>query len=237
MPLQRTESTNSFAKEVLSKSKPIEGTAIIAYEQYAGKGQFGNVWLSEPGKNLTLSLILYPTFIAPAKQFLLNMALSLGIRDCLQHYVKQPVYIKWPNDLLCSGHKLCGILIENNLQGQTIAESIVGIGINVNQIDFPEGLGAGSLAGLAGQQLDLDKVFHDLMSQLEYRYLQVRARRFDEVRFGYLSHLYQKDAWHTYQSDGETFEGKITGVDLAGRLVVDTPKGARTFMNKEIVYL
>ena len=108
----------------------------MAVEQYAGRGQVGTQWESEKGKNLTASILLYPSFISPTNQFNLSIAVSLGIRDALHNILKQEVWIKWPNDIYVNNKKIGGILIENILQGSTWKYAIIGIGINVNQTAF-----------------------------------------------------------------------------------------------------
>ena len=238
IPLDRIDSTNIYAKQLLAKSRPVEGTAIIAHEQTHGKGQYGNSWQTEPGKNLTISIILYPHFVPAAGQFIWSKAVALGLRECLQLYLKEPVQIKWPNDILCGDQKLSGILIENTIQGSTLADSIVGIGINANQTTFAPGLGKpGSLQILLGEAVDLNELFHNLMTLLEKWYLLLRAGQKDRIRQQYLQHLYRLNEWHTYQGSNGTFEGKITGVNPQGLLAVETEQGLSFFNNKEIVYL
>ena len=129
-------STNQYAQELLSKSKPVEGTVISAQNQHAGRGQIGSSWEAAPGQNLTLSIILYPQFLAIQHQFQLNQSISLGVRDFIAKYVQKPVKIKWPNDIYVNEKKIGGILIQNTLSGSSIQSTIAGIGINVNQKHF-----------------------------------------------------------------------------------------------------
>src|SRR5690606_16121061 len=135
--LKRVSSTNDYLKQELSKSTPFnEGTVIMAEEQTAGKGQKGSKWISDPGKNLTFSLLLKPTFLSPVHQFDLNIAVCVSIFETLFPLMGNQVKMKWPNDIFVNDKKLGGILIENILQGNSWKESIIGIGINVNQEDF-----------------------------------------------------------------------------------------------------
>ena len=110
-------STNEYAPTLLSKSKPPEGTVISTQDQYAGRGQIGSSWESQPGKNISLSIILYPIFLPIAQQFLLNQCISLAIFDLADKYFPKKTEIKWPNDIYVKGKKVAGILIQNTISG------------------------------------------------------------------------------------------------------------------------
>ncbi len=228
------DSTNSQAKILLSKSKPVEGTVIIAHNQQHGKGQYGNIWATTSGQNLTFSIILFPKFIPANRQFLLSQAVALGIRDGLEPYLPQPTYIKWPNDIISSGKKICGILIENSLQGNKLSDSIVGIGINVNQSNF-EGLPkAASMHTLTERTFDLDKVLHRVLSCIEGYYLLLLASRETTIETTYLKHLYLLNKPATFEASGTTFEGTIRGIDANGRLLVESNDVTKAYRLKEI---
>lgn len=127
-------------------------------------------WLSESGKNLTFSIIVHPSFVLPEQQFLLNKVVALSVFDLLSGIV-DGLYIKWPNDIICSEGKLSGILIENILQGAAIKSSVIGIGINLNQIQFPEGSGqATSLKLVTGADYAPDLILNNFMVFFERRY-------------------------------------------------------------------
>ncbi|RYG09111.1 MAG: biotin--[acetyl-CoA-carboxylase] ligase, partial [Chitinophagaceae bacterium] len=135
--LSAVDSTNNFLKNLVSNSEPLpEGTVIMADDQYAGRGQQNNVWKAEPGKNLTFSLLLRPTFLRLNQQFLLNMAVSIAVNDVLGGLLGSTVSIKWPNDIYFRNLKMGGMLIENNIVGNGIKTAIIGIGSNVNQQNF-----------------------------------------------------------------------------------------------------
>jgi len=125
-------STNSTAWLMVREKELPEGTVISANFQTAGKGQHGNRWESERGKNLLFSIILYPSSVSPDEQFLISMSISLGICDFLKHFLSD-IKIKWPNDIYVNGGKIAGILIENSIIGQTIEYTVAGIGININR--------------------------------------------------------------------------------------------------------
>lgn len=235
--LPTVDSTNEYAKQLLAKTKPVEGTAIIAYEQTLGRGQFGNKWSSSAGKDLILSIILFPGFLPVSGQFLLSRAISLGIREAIQFYLKEPVKIKWPNDIYCGERKLAGILIENSLQGSKIADTIVGIGLNVNSHEFNDLPLASSISILANEEINMDQLFHRLMTAMEKWYLLLKGAQRDRIRQQYLQHLYQRDEWHQYKSADGEFTGRIIGVNEGGQLAIETNNGLRYFSNKEVTYL
>lgn len=169
-------STNSYAQELLAKSKPTEGTVISAATQTAGRGQIGSKWESPQGESLSLSVILYPHFLLARKQFVLNMATALALRDTLSAYAKSEVSVKWPNDVYLGPRKVAGILIQNQLAGQQVQHSIIGTGVNINQPAFPSELPfATSLYLDTGVSYDLDEVAASYLLALEQRYLQLRA--------------------------------------------------------------
>ena len=169
-------------------------------------------------------------------QFLLNVMVSLAVYDVLVEVFPEAIYIKWPNDILVHEKKICGILIENQLRGKTIETSVVGIGLNVNQINsLPEK--ATSVAAESKRQWDLNEIFERLLGRLESRYLQLKQQKAVALREAYLKNLYRRNELHLYQTDTEVFEGTITNVDDLGRLEVAVGNESRYFEVKQIRYL
>jgi BirA family biotin operon repressor/biotin-[acetyl-CoA-carboxylase] ligase len=235
--LDKVDSTNNYARNLLSNSKPMEGTVIIAQEQFAGRGQFGNSWLTQPGQNLTFSLILYPRRCPADKQFNLNKAICLGLIDFLQQFNLENLSIKWPNDIYCKDRKLAGILIENTIQGALVKESIIGIGLNINQREFPSGSGRPSSLSLeTGNSYSLELIRALLFEHLEYRYLQFQQEN-PRLHQDYLALLYQKGITAKYMQDELSFEGIIQDVDSTGRLQVQVGEELRSFAFKQISFL
>jgi BirA family biotin operon repressor/biotin-[acetyl-CoA-carboxylase] ligase len=224
-------STNDYAADWLAgvhgkdatKSRPPEGSVVRADSQSAGRGQFGSKWESAQGQNLMFSVIYYPAFLPVEDQFLLSQAVALAVADTVRMYVQAPVFIKWPNDIYVSDYKVAGILIQNALAGKSIRSSILGIGLNVNQTEFSDGLKrAGSLARSTGLALDREAVFNDLLVCLEARYLELRSGQFATIRSAYLSFLYQKDVKQDFElPDGTRFSGCIRGVRPDGQLQIE----------------
>lgn len=229
-------STNTLAHEIGQLPSSVDGTAVITSNQTAGRGQRGNSWEAEPGKNLTFSVLLKPTFLAVKDQFFLNIISSLSIRDILRDKSDATVSIKWPNDILINGKKVCGILIENQIQGQQVSQSIVGIGLNVNQTGFAVPT-ATSLTEFTGRSEDLQSVFELIMQRLEVRYLQLREGKYDKLKEEYLAALFLRGTESLFASAEQQFQGTILGIDEIGKLVVDTQAGVRAFGLKEITYV
>lgn len=228
-------STNTLLLELKQKTNQPEGTIVITHAQTSGRGQRGNGWEAEPGMNLTFSLLLKPHFMLAKQQFDLTMAVSLGVFDFLSERIPTRVKIKWPNDLLVNEKKIAGILIENGLVGEQIQQSIVGIGLNINQSVF-------SIATATSLKLEtgLDFVNTDelnaLLQKLETRYLQLRAGKRAELRAAYLKNLYRIGEERPFVAKGQQIQGRIEGVDENGRLKVHSDGIDQFFGLKEISF-
>ena len=228
-------STNTLALEISQQSPVKEGTVVITDEQTAGKGQRGNTWEAEPRQNLTFSVILKPTFLAVNKQFYLNIVICLALKDYLRQKTSGTLHIKWPNDILVHEKKISGILIENQLQGNLISNSVAGIGLNMNQKSFRSAT-ATSLSLVIGQEFDLGEELSIVLGCIESRYLQLRQGEYGILMDLYLGGMYRRHEKHTFAADGVTFEGVIEDVDSWGKLRIRTDDGVRSFGVKEIRY-
>lgn len=176
--LKEVDSTNNYLKELLSKSEPLpEGTAIMADNQFAGRGQQNSVWQTEVGKNISASIYLKPSGLALNKQFYLNMAVSLAVSEALSHFIPQGIKIKWPNDMYYLNKKLGGILIENTLTGSSIKSSVIGIGLNINQEDFAEDIShkATSVFRILHREVQLEVIMEKLFVFMEKYYLILKS--------------------------------------------------------------
>jgi BirA family transcriptional regulator, biotin operon repressor / biotin---[acetyl-CoA-carboxylase] ligase len=240
--LDSVDSTNSFAKQLLSNSKPIEGTVIMAKEQFAGRGQMGNTWSTDAGKNITLSVVLYPEQLDADKQFFLNMAVALAVKDFCEFVLHDEIKIKWPNDIYHHNQKLGGILIENTISDSRITSSIIGIGINVNQEQFDESLpNPTSLlqikkpADEAGY--DILKLVEELCSYLEKYYLQLRQLHYNFLDKGYTEALYRYQQTHEFKRGDSIFKGEINGVTKDGKLIIHSGPKELRFGFKEVEYV
>lgn len=229
------DSTNNYVANLESEGKIEHGTVILAESQEAGKGQRGSKWDSEPYKNLTLSCFLKHDNLAVNQHFILNQVISLACVDFLNHF-HSGFEIKWPNDIVFSSSKIAGILIENHLQGEKIRSSIVGLGININQLTFGN-YNASSLAEISGKEFSLREIVFVLVEKLNFWYSKLRSFDFESIQKAYLDKLwlYQKES--QFQDDKGIFKGEIEGVELNGQLLVKSLNEIRKYQNKEIVFL
>ena len=238
--LQRTPSTNEYLKNELSKSTPLrEGTVIMAVDQYAGRGQKGTTWQSEPGKNVTCSLLLMPSFLDPKHQFDLTAAISLAIAQWLESLLQLSVKIKWPNDMYVGDRKIGGILIENILKGKVWKSAVIGIGINVNQTEFPPEIQAHttSVKQILHTDCDLTKLLTDLCQYIERVYTALKRGENNTLLTLYKQHLYRLGELHPFLVDGVRVEGILSGVTETGRLQVDFNGHTVDFDIKEIAFV
>ncbi|MCR9253613.1 MAG: biotin--[acetyl-CoA-carboxylase] ligase [bacterium] len=232
--LPECHSTNDYALNALNKPDIREGTVIITDNQTKGRGQRGNIWVSEPGKNIILSLVLEPGFLQISQQFGLTLVTSLAVYDLLSQYVPQ-VRIKWPNDIYIGEKKTAGILIENSLRNNKIEHAVIGIGININQQGFLSNL-ATSLSLEKGEVLEREALIEELLVFIEKWYLKLKKGQ-TELRDEYLSRLYWFKENRVFEDAAGEFEGSILGVDPLGRLVVKTTSGQRVFDIKEVKFI
>jgi len=237
--LDRVSSTNDYFKEQLSNFKPLEeGSAIMTIDQYSGKGQRGNTWLSQPGKNLTISFVFYTSFLKITDQFLLNVCFSLGLTNWLQSILKLPVKVKWPNDIMVHQRKICGILIENQLKSGSLRSSVVGLGINVNQTNFGPELSERvcSIKGLldATEDFNIDDLLPGLFYHLQVQYELLRAGEHQQLMDSYNASLMWFGEIRPFLIDGLEVIGKIDKVEKDGLLHVAFGQTVRTFQLKEI---
>ena len=199
------------------------GEVFVTSNQIRGRGQRGNTWVSEPDKNITLSVILKPDFLLAREQFKLNMAVSLSIIDFLNNYKKKQSTIKWPNDIYIGDQKIAGILIENFLKKYNIEHAIIGIGLNVNQTYF-NNLPATSIAKETGKTYELSTLIEHLLECLESRFLMLKTGSFAQLKHQYISNLYRYQERHDFLdlkfNKGERFSGEILGIDTLGKLAV-----------------
>ena len=235
--LPQCDSTNTIAHDLLIKNKATEGCVVITSAQTRGRGQRGNIWEAEPGKNITLSLVLKPSFVAIQKQFLLNIAVSLAVADLMIAFLPdQLLKIKWPNDLYYGNKKLGGILIENTISNISLQHSIIGIGLNINQLSFAHDQ-AVSLAQLTGKVYTLESVIEHLLICLEIRYLELKQGKTAKQKFEYLQILYRYQEEYNYRIADQIVKGKILGVAENGQLGLQIENKIKYFDFKEISYI
>lgn len=229
-------STNQLAAELCEKPDIENGTLVITDFQQLGKGQRGNSWESKPKANLTISLVLEMQFLNIHDNFYLNIITSLALYDTLTEYLGDRVKIKWPNDIYIDNRKIAGILIENFLSKDKIEKSIIGIGLNVNQVEF-KAPNATSLALECNQGFDREAVLELLLKRIEQRYLELKKGKLQQLRSKYLKHFYWIDEVHVFQADSGFFNGRILGINDPGKLHVELESGEKYFDLKEIEFI
>ncbi|MEO1263086.1 MAG: biotin--[acetyl-CoA-carboxylase] ligase [Bacteroidota bacterium] len=239
LELPMVNSTNEHALSLLTKSNPAEGTVISTRNQYAGRGQIGRGWESEPDKNIALSVILYPTFLTAVRQFLLNQAISLAVFDLVEHYFPKKTKIKWPNDIYIFNKKVAGILIQNAIGGNNLRSSVIGIGLNINQEAFTSNAPNPTSFKLESKmQFDIPSVILELCRFIESRYLKLKSGNLVPLQQDYLRHLYRCGTESLFQRpDGSVLKGTIKGVSDIGQLRIEISGKEELFGLKEIKFL
>lgn len=239
MKYDQVDSTNARLQEMASAEELPEGTGIVAAYQTAGRGQRGNYWESQSSKNLLLSILLYPKFLHVAEQFILSQAVSLAVRDLVAaNMPEKQVKVKWPNDILVNGRKICGILIESTLSGVYLKSSVVGIGLNINEDRHPYPKST-SFSIETGRIYDLDELEQELFANIEARYLQLRAGQRDRILSDYLMNLFGMETEMLFfdRIRNQEIKGSIKGIAPSGKLILETDGQLREYDLKEISFL
>jgi BirA family biotin operon repressor/biotin-[acetyl-CoA-carboxylase] ligase len=232
-------STNEKIKSLLKETKVDEFTVIATKNQYQGKGQANNRWESEKGKNLTFSLLIKPFYLHAADQFIISKVVCLGILDVFSRY-SDGFTIKWPNDIYYNNDKIGGILIENTLMGHSIGESVIGIGLNINQTKFisnaPNPI---SLANILNTQFDIDLMLNQvLQSILKYLQMVLEAEDFNIIDQKYIENLFRNKGYHLFKDNEKTFRACIQGISEYGQLILSTETGdINTYSFKEVEFI
>ncbi|MEM6769517.1 MAG: biotin--[acetyl-CoA-carboxylase] ligase [Bacteroidota bacterium] len=227
-------STNTAAVAAIQGSHPPEHGAVFwAHAQSAGRGQGNNQWHTTPGENLTLSVVAYPQVLLAKRLFQLTQLTGLAVRATVSHFqntdTDEAVSVKWPNDVYIGEHKVAGILVQNGLRGDKVSWSVMGIGLNVNEKDFPESIAhrATSIRLSSGKSHSLKTVADYLFQQLTFHYELLQPDGVNALNEAYHDHLYRKDISSNFQltANGALFKGVIRGVNQHGQLRVEQPVG------------
>ena len=236
--LTDVESTNNYANHLVLSKAAGHGTVVLAQYQKMGKGQHGNRWESEFGKNLLMSIILVPHFLPAAKQFFLSKIASLALVDFAKSENAE-VTIKWPNDIYVGNKKLAGMLIENSIKGNRIDSSIIGIGLNLNQERFiSDAPNPVSLKILTEKNYDVVEVAVKMSELLHIWFEKLQTGSFEEIDTNYFEQLFRAGEWALFAKQGIQFEARIIGIGEFGQLVLEERNGSLAeFMFKEIEFV
>ena len=240
--VRETASTNTYLSGV--KNVLPNGSVVYTTNQTAGRGQRGNSWESEPGKNITFSLLLKGLTLPAKEQFYISEAVSLAIVKVLSRYA-EGFSIKWPNDIYYYDSKICGILIENTLLGSTISHSVAGVGLNVNQEKFlSDAPNPISLFNILGSETDCETILREIgdriFSKAQILFGDIDRSKLTELHKGYLENLYRKDdEFYKFRlPDGTEYEAKIIDVAPDGMMTVEYRNGeVKGYYFKEIAFV
>lgn len=210
-------STNDTMQEFVRSKTEQEGLLVFTKHQTKGRGQRENVWESEKGKNVAMSLCLQPSFLQLSEVFYLTIIVSLSLVEVFNK-LGIDAAIKWPNDIYVEDQKISGVLIENILKGTEVMNAIVGVGINVNQATFNEPK-AVSVRQLRNKKTDLSDVLTSFINSLDKYYAVLKSGERKKLRTLYHQYLY-RNGLRALFDDGEVFEGTIQGVNDLGQLQV-----------------
>lgn len=239
--LEEVDSTNSYISAHAAELEDM--TMVMAGTQTAGRGQRGNSWESEPGLNLTFSLFFRPKGVKPAEQFAISEATALAVTDMLASAGIE-AKVKWPNDIYVDDRKICGILIEHSLLGNSLEHSCLGIGINVNQTEFrSDAPNPVSMKMLTGTDHDLSQCAARVYSALETRLARTATPEGREaLHKEFMARLWRGDGdFHPFRerNGGEEFEGRIVDVEPCGlmHLRAHGEETDRVYAFKEVEFL
>jgi BirA family biotin operon repressor/biotin-[acetyl-CoA-carboxylase] ligase len=236
--LETVNSTNLYLNDLCKTWNLEEGTLVVAEEQISGRGQLNNKWESKHGENLLMSFILYPHFLGAENQFMLSKIAALGVFEFLNGYLEN-VKIKWPNDIYVGDKKIAGILIENSLRGNTISNSIIGIGLNINQILFSKEIPNPTSMKLETKQtFDLEKLLTELCEKFSVNYNELKSGKDKAINNQYIANLYKHNVLSRYRDKDGAFTAKIIGIDESGRLCLqDSNNQSRKYAFKEVEFI
>lgn len=220
--LNAIDSTNSFLKKLLSEKELTDYTTVVADIQLKGRGQMGTSWESDSSKNLTISVLKQFEMFRIEEQFYLSMTVALAVLTTVKDYVKLPIKVKWPNDILAGQDKLAGILIENIVNGSHIRSVIIGIGLNVNQVKFSNDLmHVTSLKAINCEDFDRDVILQKLLLNIKYFMQFIERKEFNILKKKYLKELYKFEVPSMFEtSNKEQFMGRIIDISSHGQLII-----------------
>ena len=229
------DSTNNRAKE-LGEKDGAHGTLFVADRQVAGKGRRGRVWESPKGISIYMTILLRPDLI-PTKAPMLTLVMAQSVAEGIREVTGMETGIKWPNDIVCDGKKVCGILTEMSAQIDYINYIVVGVGINVSNEVFPEEVAstATSLYLLTGVTCSRAKLISEIMAQFEIYYAQyLQTQDLSGLMNEYNSHLVNRGRSVRVLNPKREYTGVAQGINQAGELLVQTEDGIMHVSSGEV---
>lgn len=235
-------STNTYLRELGGGDPAYDYEVAVASFQTAGRGQKGNSWESEAGKNLLFSILAHPGNLQVQEQFYISEAIALAVSDSVMEAIGPDfaanVSVKWSNDVYWKDYKMAGILIENTLQGSRILDTVAGVGLDVNQevfvSDAPNPI---SLKNITGREFDIEALLNDITTRF-IGYMELPVDRRSEVDSLYRSRLYRREGYHKFRDENGVFEACIVGIRPDGCLMLQTRKGEhRVYEFKQVQFI
>lgn len=235
------DSTNQHALRLINSGAEDGNFIVWADEQNKGRGHHDNSWISEAGKNLTVSLVIQPAHILPSQQFILTQTVSLALRNLISNFVQDNnIKIKWPNDLYVGDKKLAGILIQNILKGNVLEYSVIGVGLNLNQVNFPEELSNPvSLKQITGADYNIEKLLSELTTEFSEQYHKTFSTvECPGLRHEYLVNMYRYKQRVKFREGKSVFYAVVDGIGEYGRLQLKLDDGSTgLFEFKDVEFL
>ena len=232
-------STNTYLKNLCKNTGVSDCTLVVANEQTQGRGQMGASWQSRQGQSLTFSMLKRFNRLHISDNAAIAFGVSIAVKSVLEKLKVPAVSIKWPNDIMSYGQKLCGILIENQLEGNHVVSSIIGVGLNVNETEFSELPQATSMRLATGSVFDrnaiLELIGEEIQKELEF----IENEKIARLKSSYEVSLFRRNKVSTFETpDGFKFNGIIKGVGRSGELLVEKEdEGMQGFQHKQIKLL
>ena len=219
--LNAINSTNTFLKELSSDEAVVDYTIVQTDYQTNGRGQMGTLWSANAGENLMCSVFKDVSFLKFNQHFYISITVSLAIIKTLQAHKIPKLSIKWPNDILSENKKICGVLIENSIKQNRFKDSIIGIGININQTNFETLPQASSLQLITGIVFNVDEILFDFIENLKHYFAILEKGSLETLKTTYENYLFRKKKPSTFKDiEGVMFSGIIQSVSQNGNLQV-----------------
>lgn len=235
--LDSIDSTNNFLRHYKA---PSERRMVLATAEYqtAGRGSGSNTWESERGKNLLFSLLVHPRWVDAAEMFGLSEVAALAVKEALGEYAGG-FTVKWPNDIYYGHKKIAGLLIENVLEGHSVGQCVIGVGLNVNQSAFlSDAPNPISLSQILDHEVERRFVLEKVLEHFCHRYDQLEQEGREQIHADYLSCIYRRGEAHTYSDSQGLFQATLQDVELSGHLLLQDKEGRmRRYAFKEVQYI
>ncbi len=219
--LRATTSTNDYLKKTVLNNKAINPCVVWALDQTKGRGQANKTWLSTPNHSLTFSI--YQTFlsISPSQHFIINVLASLTTIETLNAFGIDDPKIKWSNDIMADNCKIAGILIENIIESSQKIESIIGIGINVNNKQSYQGIPMTSMQMVTGKSFELEDILHHFLIRFHHFYVRYQAGHIDSILEDFSNNLWSRTHFKTLMLNGQSMRGRVYGLNIEGHLLIE----------------